>query len=120
MKDPEFEEYKRLEYLGDGLLRFISRVCLCTDWARRDKQRSIEFDLASNQTLAIIAIELKLQPFPGDPSGNYGSKSKKPFANALEVELYRQYQSGGMDQAEKYFRTKILLTYHKLKHEGQL
>lgn len=107
MKNIQYEEYKRQEYLGDGLLQFLLRELLITDWENRNEARAVEFDLKSNKTLNKVGIEMGVTP-------NELDGSHKRYASALEVKVYKKYQIGGIDYAKEYVES-IIHAYTKLK-----
>lgn len=113
-----FEEFKRREFLGDALLRFISIRLICTDWKIRCYQRNVANNIGANRVLALIAKELGLQPHPDatakDPNGNYYPMTEKVYADALEVKLYNVFLERGIDGVELWFKETIMPIYFNL------
>ncbi len=113
-----FEEFKRLEFLGDSLLRFISCEVICTDYSLRTQQRNLVYELGSNKVLAKIAMKLSLEPHALDVSDEHDRfQGKKPYANSLEAKMYMVFQEEGMEGAKKWFIENILNNYKEMNSE---
>ncbi len=109
----DFKEFKRREFLGDGLLCFVSREVICTNHTKL--QQKAERYIESNRILAQIAKKLELVPHEGEKlPANVEHGDIKPYANALEVKLYDVYLEQGFDGAKQWFVENIYGNFRNL------
>lgn len=114
MKVEQSEEFKRKESIGDGLLSFLVREMIMTDWSMRNTQRIKAEKICSNDYLIYCAVKAGIKPSSSDSS----VYPNKRYADKMEVVLYETYQSGGMDAAREWIRLFLVSQYSNYENRA--
>jgi len=111
----KYEEEKRKEYIGDGLLTFLLRDILFAPGCDRAAQREIEFHISSNKYLNVVGEKMQLQTVSHPHDNNVSTKA---YANAVEALVYSVYTEKGLPAAKEFIEQ--LVTDYKAKHHAHI
>jgi dsRNA-specific ribonuclease len=105
---------KRKECIGDAVLELIIRE----EFVFKPGLHHIFTSISSNVTLARIANELGLKAaYEQNHIVYVEGGENRPFANALELEVYKHYEQGGLDQARKFVLGTVVPIFEQLKNQ---
>lgn len=99
VRSAEFHDFKRKEFLGDALIKFVVGDIYCTKFDHFQTNTHVpKIELIiRNHIMIKLAKAIGIEPHPEDVIECGEFKPDKPYANAFEVHVYDLYIREGIE-----------------------